>query len=82
MALEIDGLLRFATEAGASDVFLKENTPPTLRLNGSVRKLDHPPLMPEEIEGIAKMMMPDKDWLRLGAIANSIFLSCSWLFTS
>ncbi|HVF10878.1 MAG TPA: type IV pilus twitching motility protein PilT [Abditibacteriaceae bacterium] len=63
MALEIDGLLRFATEADASDVFLKEGTPPTLRLNGSVRKLDHPPLTAEEIENIAKMMMPDKDWL-------------------
>jgi twitching motility protein PilT len=63
MALDIDGLLRFATEADSSDVFLKAGTPPVLRLQGSCRKLDHPPVTGEEIEGVAKMMMTGEQWL-------------------
>jgi twitching motility protein PilT len=62
MPFDIDGLLRFASENGASDVFLKDGTPPTLRLHGSVRKLDHPPLEAQEIEQIARMMMPPEHW--------------------
>lgn len=62
MALDVDGLLKFAVSNNVSDVFLKENTPPTLRLNGSVRPLDYPPLTAEELEDIARNMMPDKDW--------------------
>jgi twitching motility protein PilT len=62
MAFDIDGLLRFASEAGASDVFLKGDAPPILRLNGHIRKLDHPPLTPEETEGLARKMMTPKQW--------------------
>ncbi|MBV9469882.1 MAG: type IV pilus twitching motility protein PilT [Abitibacteriaceae bacterium] len=63
MAIDIDALLRFGTEADASDVFLKEGAPPTLRLNGTVRKLDHPTLTNDDIEGVAKMMMSGEKWL-------------------
>lgn len=62
MAFDIDGLLRFATANNASDVFLKADTPPSLRLGGHVRKLDHPPLKGEEIEGVARKMMTPKQW--------------------
>lgn len=64
MSFDIDGLLQFATQAGASDVFLKENAPPTLRLNGSIRKLEHEPMTGEMIEGIARAMMPPRHWER------------------
>lgn len=62
MPLDMDGLLKFAAANNVSDVFLKENTPPTLRLNGAVRPLDYPPLTAEELENLARNMMPDKDW--------------------
>jgi twitching motility protein PilT len=62
MAFDIDGLLNFATANGASDVYLKADTPPTLKLGGSVRKLDHPELKGEEIEAVARKMMTPKQW--------------------
>jgi len=62
MAFNLDSLLRFATENDASDVFLKENTPPTLRLNGSIRKLDQPALTAEEIDQFAQQIMTPKQW--------------------
>lgn len=62
MAFDIDGLLKFATDNGASDVFLKAETPPTLRLGGHIRKLDHPDLTGEEIEAVARKMMTAKQW--------------------
>jgi twitching motility protein PilT len=62
MAFDIDGLLNFATANGASDVFLKAETPPTLRLGGHIRKLDHPELSGEEIEAVARKMMTAKQW--------------------
>src|SRR5688572_10767806 len=62
MAFDIDSLLRFGAENGASDVFLKADAPPTLRLHGHIRKLDHPPLKAEEIEQIARIMMTTRHW--------------------
>lgn len=62
MALDLEGLLHFGTENGASDIFLKTDTPPTVRLNGHIRKLDHPPLTNDEIEGVARRMMPAHQW--------------------
>lgn len=62
MAIDIDALLRFGTEADASDVFLKEGAPPTLRLNGYMRKLDHPTLTNDDIAGVAQMMMSEEKW--------------------
>ena len=62
MALDLEGLLRFASENKASDIFLKTGAPPTLRLNGSVRKLDAPNLKNEEIEGWARKMMTAEQW--------------------
>ncbi|HEX8833395.1 MAG TPA: type IV pilus twitching motility protein PilT [Abditibacteriaceae bacterium] len=62
MALDMEGLLRFATENNASDVFLKTGSPPVLRLNGHIRKLDAPTLTNEEIEGAARKMMTAEQW--------------------
>lgn len=61
-AIDIDGLLTFATQQNVSDVFFKEDAPPVLRLNGSIRKLDMPPLTPDDLEQIAQHVMPPKRW--------------------
>ncbi len=62
MALDIDGLLTFATQQNVSDVFFKEDAPPVLRLNGSIRKLDMPPLTPADLDQIAQHIMPPNRW--------------------
>lgn len=62
MAFDLDGLLNFATANGAADVFLKAETPPSLRLSSGIRKLDHPPLTGEETEVAARKMMTAKQW--------------------
>jgi twitching motility protein PilT len=62
MAIDLEGLLRFATENGASDIFLKTGTPPSVRLNGNIRKLDHSELTNDEIAGAARKMMSAEAW--------------------
>src|SRR5215216_3279933 len=60
--LDVDALLTFATQQNVSDVFFKEDAPPVLRLNGSIRKLDMPPLTPQDLDEIAQHVMPPKRW--------------------
>jgi twitching motility protein PilT len=47
--MKVDDLLRAMTQLGASDLHLKPQRPPMLRVNGNIRALDVPPLRPEEI---------------------------------
>ena len=62
MAFDLDGLLRFAVANDASDVYLKANTPPTLKLGGEIRKLEHPDLEAEEVEHVARLIMTPEQW--------------------
>jgi twitching motility protein PilT len=62
MAFDIDGLLQFASKNEVSDVFLKTNTAPSVRLNGIIKQLNHAALSNDEIEGVAKMMMNAEQW--------------------
>jgi twitching motility protein PilT len=57
MAFDFEGLCRFATEAGASDIFIKEGAAPALKINSSLRKLDHPPLTKEDLEPVIRSLM-------------------------
>ena len=57
MAFDFEGLCRFASEAGASDIFIKEGAPPALKINSSLRKLDHPPLTKEDLEPVVRSLM-------------------------
>jgi twitching motility protein PilT len=60
--IDVDALLKFASEQNVSDVFFKEGAPPVLRMNGTIRKLDFPPLTPEDVEDVAQHIMPPKRW--------------------
>ncbi|MEO6906367.1 MAG: type IV pilus twitching motility protein PilT [Abditibacteriaceae bacterium] len=62
MAFDLDGLLRFAVANDASDVYLKADTPPTIKLNGEIRKLEHPELKAEEVEHVARLIMTPEQW--------------------
>ena len=49
-----------AAEQKASDLFLKENAPPTLRVHGKVRPLDLPKLTAEDVREYARPIYVQK----------------------
>jgi len=57
--LEITELLTFAVKEGASDLHLSSGEPPMLRIHGEIKRVDHPPLSPEEVHAMAFDVMTD-----------------------
>ena len=57
MALDFEGLCRFAADSGASDIYIKEGAPPALKIDSSLRKLEHPPLTHEDLEKVVKDLL-------------------------
>jgi twitching motility protein PilT len=47
--MELDRLLKFMTDKGASDLHLKPTRPPLLRINGRLLPIEAPPLKPDEL---------------------------------
>ena len=62
MALDFEGLCRFAAQSDASDIFLKEGAVPALKVNSAVRKLEHPPLTAADLEPVIRGMMKPAQW--------------------
>ena len=56
--LDLDQLLAYAAERGASDVHLKVGSPPFIRIDGRLERLDHAEVSPVETERIAFAVMP------------------------
>ncbi|MCY7378253.1 MAG: type IV pilus twitching motility protein PilT [Gemmatimonadaceae bacterium] len=50
-------VLQQLVQRNASDLHLKVGRPPTLRLHGDLVPLDHPPLKPEDLKGLAEQLM-------------------------
>jgi twitching motility protein PilT len=57
--MDVTQLLAFGVEQGASDCHLSAGEPPMLRVNGDLKKLDHPPLTKEEVHGLVYDIMSD-----------------------
>ncbi len=57
MALDFEGLCRFAADSGASDIFIKEGAAPALKINSSLVRLNHPPLTNVEMEGAVRSLL-------------------------
>ncbi len=57
--MDITQLLTFAVEAKASDVHLSSGEPPILRIDGDMKKLDHPPLSREQVHAMVYDLMND-----------------------
>ena len=57
--MDITSLLTFASQSGASDVHLSSGEPPMIRLNGDMKKLDHPALTREQVHGMVYDIMND-----------------------
>jgi twitching motility protein PilT len=56
--MDLERLLHFAVEHGASDLHLQAGTPPMLRLRGQGRFLERPPLTPEATREFAAAILP------------------------
>ena len=57
--MDISKLLTFSVKEGASDCHISAGEPPMIRLNGDLKKLDHPPLTPDETHALIYDMMSD-----------------------
>ncbi len=57
--LTLAEMLHKAIQAGASDLHLTIGTAPQLRVDGKLRPLDHPPLMPADTKRLAYSVMTD-----------------------
>ena len=55
--MTIHELLRFTAEAGASDLHVAAGSPPMVRVNGKMKRLNLPVLSPEEVETLVYGVM-------------------------
>ncbi len=56
--MDIDKLLQFTVQQGASDLHLQPGSPPMLRLTGELRMVDSPPLTNEDTLQIVRALTP------------------------
>jgi twitching motility protein PilT len=60
MTLRIHDLMNIAYKQGASDIHVGAGEKPALRIDGEIRRLDHPPLSPDESRRLAYSVMSEK----------------------
>jgi twitching motility protein PilT len=58
--VELNKLLQLVVDKRASDLHLTVGLPPTVRLNGSLRPLNLPPLTPDETVAFMKAITPER----------------------
>lgn len=64
MKENIERLLQAGFELKASDIHITVGVPPVMRINGDLRKYGKESLLPEETEGMARAIIPEKMWTR------------------
>ncbi len=57
--MDISKLLTFTAKEGASDCHISAGEPPMIRMNGDLKKLDHPALTTDETHSLIYDMMSD-----------------------
>ena len=61
----IEDLLRLVLEEGSSDLHISVGSPPSLRLDGQILKLDMPPVTPADTEELVRSFAKDEQIKRL-----------------
>jgi len=61
----MEDLLRLVVDEGASDLHICVGSPPALRINGELRKLQLPPLSPDDTETLARAVTSDANLQRV-----------------
>jgi len=64
LKLDIDELLAFTVNSGASDLHISAGSNPMVRIHGKLQKLDLPPTLPEEMERVVRGVLSDEQWER------------------
>ncbi|MGA9228225.1 MAG: type IV pilus twitching motility protein PilT [Mesobacillus sp.] len=59
---KIEHLLRSGFENKASDIHITVGIPPVMRINGDLRRYGTDPITPDETEGMARAVIPEKSW--------------------
>lgn len=60
--MNIADLLKQTKEQHASDLIVKVNAPPLIRINGNLKALDYPKLTPENTIELARSVATDSEW--------------------
>jgi len=60
MTLTIQDLLKITVDADASDLHITTHIPPRIRVHGTLKSIDHPPLTPTETKQIIYSILTDK----------------------
>jgi len=60
MTMTIQELLKLAVDADASDLHITTYIPPRLRIHGTLKSIDHPPLTPAESKQLVYSLLTDK----------------------
>ena len=64
LKLDIDELLAFTVNLGASDLHITAGSIPMIRIHGKMRKLDLPPTPPEMMDRLARQVLTEEQWER------------------
>ena len=59
---KIEHLLKSGFEHKASDIHITVGVPPIMRINGDLRKYGTDAILPEDTEGMAQAIIPEKLW--------------------
>lgn len=59
---KIEHLLRSGFELKASDIHITVGIPPVMRINGDLRRYGADSISPDETEGMARAIVPEKSW--------------------
>ncbi len=65
MVVEISELLEKLVKQGGSDLHISSNLPPAIRVDGKLKRLDYPPLAPEDVENLLFPMLSNEQRRRL-----------------
>lgn len=64
MATDLAQLMRFAAEHDASDIFIKADCPPCVKIHGRIQRLNQPPLTPDDCKEMAELLMTEEQMAR------------------
>ena len=64
--LNFKAVLQEMITRDGSDLHLKVGRPPTFRVNGELEAMDHPPLRPEDLKGLAEQLMTPRQIKQFG----------------
>jgi twitching motility protein PilT len=74
---EIDPYLQLLHKQDGTDLLLTAATPPMVRIDGELRRLDHPDLTSDEIAGIVRRLLGPELWATFGE-EKEVDFSFSW----